>query len=108
MADRYVSCHSSGVGSCLIFLARSRLCIGETHRSPRKSTMYASTPPGIDTSTRISSREKALKQQYVPLRTRHELALPPNHAVVSSIENWSELRYAASDAEDEASTPELR
>jgi len=33
-----------------------------TYLSPRKSITYASTPPGIFTSTRTSTREKALKQ----------------------------------------------
>lgn len=54
----------------------------------------------------MSTRENALKQQYVPLRTFQPFPLP-NHAGASSTENCRELMYAASDAEDEASTPEL-
>jgi len=77
-----------------------------TCRSPRRSITYACTPPGMAASTRMSTLENALKQQYVPLRTRQPLPLP-NHAGESSTENCSELRYAASDADDEASTPEL-
>lgn len=57
-------------------------------------------------STRMSTREKALKQQYVPLRTRQPLPFP-NQAGDSSTENCSELTYAARDADEEASTPEL-
>lgn len=55
----------------------------------------------------MSTLENALKQQYTPLRTLHPFPFP-NHADESSMENWSELRYAARDADDEASTPELR
>lgn len=78
---------------------------------------YASTPPGMRASTRMSTREKALKQlrvkrvrsathQYVPVRTRQPEPLP-NQAGESSTWNWREFKYAARDADEEASAPEL-
>lgn len=80
--------------------------IGKTYRSPRRSTTYPSTPPGILTSTRMSTLLNALKQQYVPPPTCHSDPLVANHAWGSSMWNWSELMYAAREAEDDASTPE--
>lgn len=58
-----------------------------THLSPRTSIAYASTPPGILTSTRTSTREKALNEQKAPPRMRQlDLAVdePKNHDEVSS------------------------
>lgn len=65
------------------------------HRSPRTSITYASTPPGILTSTRTSTREKALNEQKAPPRIRQgDLAVadPKNHEGVSSTVYVSELR----------------
>ena len=51
---------------CFMSVPRStgvRVAAGRlTHLSPRRSTTYACTPPGILTSTRTSTRENALKQ----------------------------------------------
>jgi len=63
-AEMYVSCHISGVAVCLSkkhqYSLNSEYDID--HLSPRRSTTYACTPPGILTSTRTSTRENALKQ----------------------------------------------
>lgn len=48
---------------------------------------YASTPPGILTSTRTSTRENALNEQNAPPRTRQDdfaVEDPKNHDEVSS------------------------
>lgn len=45
--------------------------------------------------------------QYVPLRTFQFALFPLNQAELSSTENVKEWRYAASSADEEASTPEL-
>ena len=65
MAERYVSCHISGVASWLdMDVNGCREGEDSAYRSPRTSMAYALTPPGILTSTLTSTREKALKQLY--------------------------------------------
>ena len=73
------------------------------------SSTYASTPPGILTSTRTSTRENALNEQKAPPRIFHtplEPLEPKNHDGGASTLYVSELRYAASDADEDVSTPE--
>ncbi len=91
---------------------------------------YAFTPPGILTSTRTSTRENALKQLHRGYKRVHktdqgvvgaiigiqthqkqpfftfQVAPFVNHACDSSMEYVRELMYAASDADDDVSTPE--
>ena len=57
-------------GQCpkLVF---TTLAMANAHLSPRKSMTYATTPPGILTSTRTSTREKALKQLCAHISTVH-------------------------------------
>ncbi len=69
-AETYVSCHNSEVASYLnSHYSYTLKPMQLTHRSPRRSMTYALTPPGILTSTRMSTREKALKQLKNVLKT---------------------------------------
>jgi hypothetical protein len=59
----------------------------KTHLSPLTSITYASTPPGILTSTLTSTRENALNEQKTPPRIFHGdfvVVEPKNQPGVSS------------------------
>ena len=50
-----------------------RIWYDVNHLSPRRSTTYACTPPGILTSTRTSTRENALKQLLDKFSCDHDV-----------------------------------